>query len=422
MAGPPHEFDDVFDDDESGPLLPPEDRIWRHPSELSTKGDSSEVREARDRWLTSTPTRAGAWSAGLVGAVLATGVVLVGTHLTSWLGETAARPVITTATVTTIGAPEETNSVLPTPAVKICSRVHASLTVVTVDKPHGTIMGDGVVLASNGEILVPLSLVANTTSATPIQVTTGDGDVFVGRVVGSDAATELAVISVESDWLTPLSAAPDSTVAPDQWLAVEWSFPPSAYSVLSMGAVSSPAATPAEPGSFELLDGLRLQALDLRQSPVGTVLLNAEGQLLGMIVSRVGDKVVEAPGNLAERVGEQIVRHGHVVHGWLGIDGESSPAVVPDPPSTSVLSSLHGSGQPTLPSGVKIVAVGAGTSAAQAGLRAGDVIEAVNGHAVSSMQALQSDLYTMPPNTAVRLTIDRGASVRDVDASLRAAA
>lgn len=416
MAGAPHEFDDIFDDGEQGPLLPPEDRIWRHPSELSAAGAGFEVRAARDRWLTSTPTRAGAWSAGLVGAVLATGVVLVGTHLTNWLGEASSRPAMTAATVTTIAA-----SVLPTPADKICTRVHASLTVVKVDKPHGTMTGDGVVLASSGKILVPLSLVAGTTAESPIQVTTSDGDVFVGRVLGSDAATDLAVISVESDWLKPLSAAPDSSVAPDEWMAVEWSFPPHAESVLSMGAVSSPVATPAQPGSSELLDGLRLQAVSLSQSPVGTVLLNAKGQLLGMIVSRAGDKVVETPGNLAERVGEQIVLHGRVIHGWLGIDGESTH-VVSTPPSTSVLNSLHGTQEPDLASGVKVVAVGAGTSAALAGLRTGDVIEAVNGKTVGSMQALQSELYTMPPYAAVRLTVDRGKSLRTVDAWLQAAA
>jgi putative serine protease PepD len=413
VAGAPHEFDDAFDDDESSPLLPPEDRVWRHPSELSAMREDVEAREARDRWLASTPTRAGAWSAGLVGAVLATGVVLVGTHVSSWLGGASSRPIVTTAAVTTTMAPQETSGVLPPLAEKICSAVHSSLAVVTVKTPHGTATGDGVVIASNGMILVPLSLVAG---AMAIQVTTDvDSVPYAARVVGSDVGTDLAVVSIGSDWLTPLSAAPDSAVSPDEWLAVEWSLPPDVKSWLSIGTVSSPAATAAQPGSVALLDGLRLQAVGLSKSPVGTVLLNAKGQLLGMIVSRDGDEVVETPGSLAERVGKQILHYGHVVHGWLGIDGESTEA------GSFAPLHLHGS-EPALPAGVKVVAVGTGTSAAAAGLRAGDVIEAVNGQAVGSIQALQADLYTMPPKAAVTLTVDRGTSLRIVDARLQAAA
>jgi S1-C subfamily serine protease len=171
-----------------------------------------------------------------------------------------------------------------------------------------------------------------------------------------------------------------------------------------------------------LLDDLQLQALDLNDSPVGTVLLNAKGELLGMIIQRHGDEVVEVPGGLAERVGSQIAKYGHISHGWLGIEGVSTEGASTDPPSTTHVTTIPGASQLEVPVGVKVLAVGADTSAAVAGLRAGDVIEAVNGLAVDSMQALQAALYTMPPRTAVRLTVERGRMVRTVDAQLHAAA
>jgi S1-C subfamily serine protease len=420
VAGAPHEFDDAFDDNERGPLLPPEDRLWRHPSEIHPGPVAAEARAARDRWLTSTPTRAGAWSAGFVGAVLATGVVLVGTHVTNWLGQPSRGAAITVAAVTTTSSPLETFSVIPTPTAKICAAVHASLAAVKVTRPRGTTEGDGVVLAADGMILVPLSLVAGASTPTSaIEVTTDGGVVYSGRFIGSDEATDLAVISIGSNRLTPLAAAPDSEVAPGQWLAVEWSMLPYADSVLSMGAVNSPDAAASEPGSFGLLDNIRLQALHLNDSPPGTVLVNAKGQLLGMIVRRHGDEVVETPGNLAERVGNQIVEHGHITHGWLGIKGQSTRGANLTKPSTVVRETIP---KADLPAGVEVTAVGRGSSAAVAGLRAGDVIEAVNGQQVTSMQALQADLYTMPPHAAVRLTIDRGTSIRTVDARLQAAA
>jgi S1-C subfamily serine protease len=76
----------------------------------------------------------------------------------------------------------------------------------------------------------------------------------------------------------------------------------------------------------------------------------------------------------------------------------------------------------SLPSAVEVVDVDAGTAAAAAGLRAGDVIEAVNGRAITSMQALQDMLYVLPPHTDVILTIQRGSSVGTVEALLQPAA
>ena len=83
MVEPADDFDDarddVSDDDWGAPLLPPDDRLWRHPSELGSNAMpiSAEALSARRSWMASTPSRAGAWSAGIVGALLATGVVLI---------------------------------------------------------------------------------------------------------------------------------------------------------------------------------------------------------------------------------------------------------------------------------------------------------------------------------------------------------
>src|ERR1035437_3540725 len=80
VVEPEDDFDDAHDegrdDDWGTPPLPPDDRLWRHPSELGahTLPISAEALSARRSWMATTPTRAGAWSAGIVGALLATGV------------------------------------------------------------------------------------------------------------------------------------------------------------------------------------------------------------------------------------------------------------------------------------------------------------------------------------------------------------
>ncbi|MFZ0172620.1 MAG: PDZ domain-containing protein [Acidimicrobiales bacterium] len=418
MAEAFHEFDESFDDDEPSRLLPPEDRVWRHPSEISWQSSApiaAEVSAARERWLSRTPTRAGAWSAGLVGAVLATGVVLVGTHLTVWLGRSPSPSSRLAIATTTLLQPEVT------PGFSYLERrVQAGLTVVEVSKQGGTVNGNGVVLTADGKILVPLPLIRG---ASAITVTAADGAVYAARLVGTDSATQLAVISTGSGVFRPLASATDTPLHSGDWLAVEWaelSRDSLEASVFSMASVSSSVAV-ATDGTYQLLDMLRLQMPRLSGAPLGTVLVNGQADVLGIVTACTGNEVLVIPGLLAEQVGEQIISHGRVIHGWLGIEGRSSVGSVHlTRHATSEVTGPRG--QAGLPAGVEVVAVGRGTSAASAGLRPGDVIEAVNGLAIDSMQALQEALYVMPPRTDVALTVERGKSIRTIDALLQPAA
>jgi S1-C subfamily serine protease len=418
-----HEFDEGFDDEEPGLLLPPDDRVWRHPSELSahpTASMAAEVSAARERWLSRTPTRAGAWSAGLVGAVLATGVVLVGTHLTVWLGKPSHPAAPIDAVATTLVRPGVSEVISPG-MDKIAATVRAGLTVVHVSKSGGSVTGNGVVMASDGKILVPLELVLG---GSAIAVTTSDGAVYAGRIIGTDEATQLAVVSIGISGVSNAAFAPlaasRTVVVPGGWLGVEWSGVSGTAeidSVLSIGSVSSVGETSAG-GAYQLLDAVHLQARDLASAPIGSVLVSNTAELLGIVTARTGDDVVEVPGPLAELVGQQIVEHGRVIHGWLGIEGKTT-SPLSSPQVTSDVMPAH---ELRLPPGVEILEVDAGTPASLAGLRAGDVIEAVDGQVINSMQQLQDMLYVMPPHTDVALTIQRGSSVSTVEAFLQPAA
>lgn len=426
-----HDFDESFEDDGPGPLLPPEDRVWRHPSEISSQPSGAmiaEVSAARERWLARTPTRAGAWSAGVVGAVLAAGVVLVGTHLSV----STARPSLgrsqATTVATTVVPPGVTAFVAPGIGA-IGATVRSGLTVVQVSKADGTVSGNGVVLTPNGKIVVPLSLVSG---AFAIAVTTADGAVYAGRVIGTDEATQLAVVSIGITGavaFTPLVPSSDTSLTPGDWLAVEWSAlsrndrdaDNEDSSVVSMGSVRSVGAA-STGGNYQLLDSIAIQASDLSSAPVGTVLVNSTAKLVGIITGRKGSNVLEIPGLLAVEVGQQIIEHGRVIHGWLGIEGQCTCAIASRDVSRATSSGESARLREMMPPGVEVVEVGSGTSAAAAGLRTGDVIEAVNGQRVDSMQALQQMLYVMAPHVDVALTVERGTSISTVSAVLQPAA
>jgi S1-C subfamily serine protease len=205
-------------------------------------------------------------------------------------------------------------------------------------------------------------------------------------------------------------------------MAVEWSGLSGGKdnSVLSIGSVTSSSTFSSSKGTVQLLDTLNLRALDVNKAPVGTVLVNGSAQLLGIVTGRKGNQVVEIPASLAEQVGQQLVEHGRLTHGWLGIEGQGT--VAPPLQTTNVRSGTSTKPTPGPAAGVKVLSVGSRSSAAQAGLRAGDVIEAIDGQAVASMQALQRALYVLPPRTYVSLTVERGTSVNTFYTLLQPAA
>ena len=422
MAGSESEFEDAFDDADRPLLLPPEDRLWRHPSEIGvssgalSSANADDATAARNRWLTATPTRAGAWSAGLVGAMLATGVVFVGMHLTHWVGKPPdagkAQSIEGTTTLAAVTRVVQAQSAVdPTVLRRIVTKVGNGMVVVQVTKGSRKIVGDGIVVGKQGMILVPLALV---TGESAIEVD-GWGQVFAARVVGADTETGLAVLNVGIESLAPLSFAPVSALQPGEWLAAEWDT--TAGCGLHVGGVVSVTAVAGEPNGYPFLESVRLD-FKVSELPAGAALVNAMGQVMGLVTGYKGGAAVEVPAGLAEDTAHEIVAYGRVEHVMLGVRGTASAYR-----DSSAPRSTNASTAPrAIPSGVVVETVVRRSPAAVAGLRAGDVIEAVNGQPVRSMKSLQAHLYLLTPNSDVTLTIARGTSVDFVQARLKKAA
>jgi S1-C subfamily serine protease len=94
---------------------------------------------------------------------------------------------------------------------------------------------------------------------------------------------------------------------------------------------------------------------------------------------------VFVPASLALGVAQELATSRKVEHGWLGIMGTDAPDQ----------------------GGARITSIMPGSPAASAGLRQGDVVEAVDSHAVDSLADLQASLYTSPPGTPVSVMLDR---------------
>ncbi len=421
MVEPGSEFEDSHDEEPQGPLLPPEDRLWRHPSELSTASTPSPEQTliARRRWMASTPSRAGAGAAGVVGAILAAGVVLIGTHLTTWLTATHSSPA-TGSSQSILAAVQTTSTTVAEPVsvvglTAVLNAVSGSLVKIKAIRSSGVAAGDGVVVSPKGYIVAPAGLVSDASS---ISVIRADGEELVATLTGTDPSTGLAVLRVDERGLpalrfAKLSAPPNGSLV----LIGVWRGRAASIKLAQSGGPEQNAEIGRGPAVL-----VRCPAsLGLSRAPKGAVVVNGKGAIVAFVTAHRDHAALAATGWLAGHVTEDLISTGQVDHGWLGIVGTSTRF-----DSSTMGPEKHLGPGVTPPQhrrlGVKVVAVQSDSAAAKAGLRAGDVIADVNGRAVSSMAGLEADLYLMKPASTVKLSVVRGDHLSTVNARLQPAA
>ncbi|HUY29367.1 MAG TPA: PDZ domain-containing protein [Acidimicrobiales bacterium] len=392
MAAFAGDFDDLPEDDSASQPLPAEDRLWRHPSELGALGASLPLDPitVRRRWLASQPTKASAWTAGLVGAILATGLVALGTHLASAI--TAHPP----AAGTDVGSGSALASKTTLPQLPAAESVGAMLaaqiatigrSVVALEVTRGTSSNQvlAVGVRADGMLLAPA---AEVVGATSVVVTLPDGMDYVGTVVASDlsqraASSGLALVHING--VSDLAVAPFESAqrSGQRELAVALSAP--GGSRFSVGSVDTSGQTTTTPSTI-LVDAMPTD-LSAGAAPAGSVLVGAHGDVLGIVTAQVGGEALATPAWIASGVVNQLIANGTVDHGWLGIEGTTTNTPV---------------------RGVRVTVVTAASAAALAGVRPGDVIVSVAGHRVTSMAQLQGRLYFAPPGDRLPLAVERG--------------
>lgn len=267
--------------------------------------------------------------------------------------------------------------------------------------------GSGVIVSADGVVLTNNHVVEN---AENIRVTLSDGREFPGEVLGTDPASDLAVLKLRGKVgeLTPVRIGDsDSLRLGEVVLAIGNPF--GVGQTVTMGIVSAKGR--ADVGIVDYEDFIQTDAA-INPGNSGGALVNMRGELVGIntaILSRSGGYQgigFAIPSNMAGRVKDSIVKSGKVSRGWLGVGIQDINA---DLASALKLSDSRG---------VLISDVMDGGPAAKAGLKQGDVVRKIDGRVVNSTGALRNAIAAAGANQKIGIEIVRDGQTKTLSALL----
>ena len=223
------------------------------------------------------------------------------------------------------------------------------------------------------------------------------------RVVGKDPKTDIAVLEISAEGIEGIpdriARLGDSDKVRVGQIVIAIGNPYGLERTVTVGVVS---ALSRSIGITQYENYIQTDAA-INPGNSGGPLINIKGEVIGIntaIVASGQGLGFAIPINLARWVMEQILEHGRVVRGWLGIIiQEITPEI------TEAIG---------VKEGILIAQVMKGSPAERAGLKVGDIIIALNGRKLDSVRDLQLSIMKTKPGTIVSLTVIRKGSKREV--------
>ncbi|MGO4343402.1 S1C family serine protease [Pedococcus sp. 2YAF34] len=316
--------------------------------------------------------------------------------------------------------------------------VAPSVVSITVASSSAEGQGSGVIIDGKGHILTNNHVVSGAGQGAKLTVSLNDGRTYSATVAGTDPSTDLAVITLNNppSNLTPIAIGnSDDIKVGDPVMAI--GNPLGLAGTVTTGIVSAlnrPVTTAAEDdnsqqqnpfgqgqpqtqtgGTGDVVTNAIQTSAAINPGNSGGALVNASGQLIGInsAIASLGQSSGSSqsgsigigfaiPANEAKSIASQLIDKGTAEHAFLGVslaDGTAS----------------DGTSQRA---GAQISQISQGTPAAQAGLRKGDVVVAVDGERVDSALALVANIRERGVGDKVSLTVLRDGKQLDLTATL----
>jgi serine protease DegS len=255
-------------------------------------------------------------------------------------------------------------------------------------------LGSGVVVSENGYILTNNHVVEG---ADEIQVALRDGRNAEAKIVGTDPESDLAVLKVELDKLPVVTIGQSDEVrVGDVVLAIGNPF--GVGQTVTIGIVSAMGRNTVGINTYE--NFIQTDAA-INPGNSGGALINPFGHLVGIntaIFSKSGGYQgigFAIPGKFAIEVMQELIQHGRVIRGWLGIEVQD---ITPELAESFRLKSAKG---------VIVAGILRNGPAAKAGLRPGDIIIKLNDTEIENTRQVMNSIAKIKPDDDIKIEIMR---------------
>ncbi|NOX47887.1 MAG: Do family serine endopeptidase [Chlorobi bacterium] len=269
--------------------------------------------------------------------------------------------------------------------------------------------GSGVIISDNGYVVTNNHVIDN---ADEVEVTLHDNRNYKATVVGTDPSTDIALLKIDEDELTPIALGNSDNMEVGDWvLAVGNPF--NLTSTVTAGIISAKGRNININKTESAVESFLQTDAAINPGNSGGALVNMNGELIGIntaIASPTGSYsgyAFAVPSNLVEKVVNDLKEYGVVQRGFLGVMIRNVNGDLADDKDLDVTE------------GVYVDSLMENSSAADAGIRKGDVILAVNGQKVNTSPELQQMVAMHSPGESITLGVDRNGKQKEIDVVLK---
>lgn len=273
--------------------------------------------------------------------------------------------------------------------------------------------GSGVIISSDGYIVTNNHVVDQ---ATRLRVKLNDGRKFDAEVVGTDPATDVALLRIEAVDLPTIPFGSSDELRLGEWVLAIGS-PYDLQSTITAGIVSAKARQlDVIPGEFRIESFIQTDAA-VNPGNSGGALVNTRGELVGIntvIKTMTGSYIgysFAVPETIVRKVVVDLKEYGVVQRALLGLTYRPIDQAFLDEAGEELGIDSIG--------GVYVAGVQEEGAASEAGIRKGDVITAIDGVAIDDSAVLQEQIGRRRPNDKVKLTVKRSGKTKQIEVTLR---
>ncbi len=269
-------------------------------------------------------------------------------------------------------------------------------------------MGSGVIIREDGYIVTNNHIVDG---ADQIEVTLENNRSYPAKLVGTDPATDIALLKIEEDSLPAIALGDSDHLRLGEWVLAIGS-PYDLRSTITAGIVSAKGRSlPNYDGQYRVESFIQTDAA-VNPGNSGGALINTLGELVGIntsIISLTGSYAgysFAVPVNIVKKITDDFIRYGEVRRAILGIS------------MTDITNSMARQFELESMEGVYVAEVYPNSAAEKAGIKVGDVITEINLNKVKNGAAVQEQMNRLRPGEQAAITIKRGGKQIDLIVSL----